>query len=87
MLVGICVDAILTHPRPGEGVGSPGVGVTEDLRVTLCRCWELNLGPLQGYQELLTTEPSLQTQEQMSEQVFLFSSVNYPIQIFPEQSL
>ena len=45
--------------RPEEGVGSPETGVTGGCE-PLCGCWELNPGPLQEQQGLLSTEPLLQ---------------------------
>jgi E3 ubiquitin-protein ligase NEDD4 len=44
--------------RPEEGVGSPGIGVTDSCELP-CGCWELNSGPLKKQPVLLTTEPSL----------------------------
>ena len=41
-----------------EGVGSPGIGVTDSCELS-CGCWELNLGPLEEQPVLLTIEPSL----------------------------
>lgn len=39
----------------------PGTRVAASLWAAWCRCWELNLGPLQELQVLLTAEPSLQS--------------------------
>ena len=41
------------------GVRPPGTGVTNSCKLS-SRCWELNLGPLEGQLAFLTTEPSLQ---------------------------
>ena len=45
--------------RPEKDVKSHGF-VATDGRETLYRCWELNSGPLEEQQALLTTEPHLQ---------------------------
>jgi len=45
--------------RSEEGIRSPGTGDKEGCEPP-CGFWELNLGPLQEQQVLLTTEPSLQ---------------------------
>lgn len=37
--------------RPEEGVGSPGIGVT-DSGEPPCECWESNTGPLEGQRAL-----------------------------------
>lgn len=44
---------------PEEGVRSLGPGVTDSHRPP-CRCWELNLGPLEEQQAPLTAVPSLE---------------------------
>lgn len=44
---------------PGKGIGSHGITVTEGYEPP-CRCWELNLGPLEKQSTALTAEPSLQ---------------------------
>lgn len=47
------------HPlRPQDGARCPGTGVTDSSKL-LCGHWELGLGPLQGQQVLLTSEPPL----------------------------
>jgi hypothetical protein len=43
-----------------EGVGSSGTGIIDSYELP-CRYWESNLGPLEEQPELLTTEPSLQS--------------------------
>lgn len=51
----VCRHAITCIPcllRPGEGVRSPGSGVT-DGRELPCRFWELKLGPLEQLSLLL----------------------------------
>lgn len=45
--------------RSGEGVGSPGTGVTGGFKL-LCGCWDLNPGPPEEHLVLLTTKSSLQ---------------------------
>jgi hypothetical protein len=40
-----------------ENVGSPGTGVRDSCDLP-CKCWELNLGPLEEQTVLLTTESS-----------------------------
>jgi E3 ubiquitin-protein ligase NEDD4 len=42
-----------------RGVKSPGTGVTDSCELP-CGFWELNLGPLEKQQVLLTAEPTLQ---------------------------
>lgn len=42
-----------------EDIKSPGTGVT-DYHESLCKCWELNPGPLQEQQMFLTTKFQLQ---------------------------
>ena len=57
------------HVRtPHVPVGSTRIEVTDGCEPT-CGCWDLNPGPLQEQQVLLTTEPSLQ-----SSKVFLSHS-------------
>jgi hypothetical protein len=47
--------------RPEEGVGSPRVGVTDSCKPPIMGThWEMNSGPLEEQQTLLSTEPSLQ---------------------------
>ena len=48
---------ITTEDR--DGVRFPKAGVAGGCELQ-CQCWELNLGPLQEQQVLLTAEPSLQ---------------------------
>jgi hypothetical protein len=45
--------------RPEEGIGFSRTEVTEGYELP-CRCWELNLGPLQEQPVLFTAEPFLQ---------------------------
>ena len=49
---------VCLHVYLCEGVRSPGTGVTDSCELQ-CRCWELNLGPLEEQLVLLTVEPSL----------------------------
>lgn len=57
----VCVHIIVQQTqRPAEGIGSPGIRIIEDC-VLQGEGWELNWGPLQEKQMLLTTESSLQT--------------------------
>jgi hypothetical protein len=42
-----------------EGVRSPGTGVIDRFKLP-CVCWELNPGPLEEQDMLLTIEPSVQ---------------------------
>ena len=44
-------------------LGNLGQELLTDGGKPLCACWELNLGPLQEQQVLLTADPSLQPQE------------------------
>jgi hypothetical protein len=46
--------------RPEKGVRSPEIGVRDGCEL-ICGCLELNLGPLEEEQELLTIEPSFQS--------------------------
>ena len=46
--------------RSEKGVGSSGTGVTDGCEPP-CKCWELNLGPLQEQQVFLTTKLSLES--------------------------
>ena len=50
--------------RPEEGIRSPGIVITEAWKLP-GGCRELNLGPLQERQVLLTTEKSLQPRGQL----------------------
>ena len=61
----MCVCAQPSCLESGEGVGSPGTGVTGSCELS-CRCWELNSGPLEDQSVLLTVEPSLQPQQSTS---------------------
>lgn len=60
----VCIYMYHTYaPRRVEkGVGSPGISVS-DRREPSCRCWELNLEPLEWgrgrQEELLTAKPPL----------------------------
>ena len=45
--------------RPAEDIGS--LGLELQMLVSAIRCWELNPGPLEEQQVLLTNEPSLQS--------------------------
>lgn len=49
--------------KSGEGVRFPGTGVTDDCE-PLGGFWDLNLGPLQEQNVLLTNEPSLQPEKE-----------------------
>ena len=44
--------------RPEEAIVSSGTGIIVACELS-CGCWELNLGPLQKWQVLLTVEPSV----------------------------
>ena len=50
---------VYVHCVLEEIIRSSGPGVTEDYELP-CGCWELNSGPLQEQQVLLTTEPPFQ---------------------------
>lgn len=52
--------------KPGEGVKSPGAGVTRSSEPAYCGCGELNLGPPEGLYVLLTSEPSLRSPNHLS---------------------
>lgn len=42
-----CISVYNVHVwKPGEDTGSPGTEVTSGCELP-CRCWELNLGPLE----------------------------------------
>jgi hypothetical protein len=61
----MCMHVYYVYALPMEvkrGVRSPRAGVIE-LWAALCGCWELNLGPLQETQMLLTAESFLQLLE------------------------
>lgn len=45
-------------PQKSEGVRSPGIGIIDVCELP-CECWELNMGPPQKEQVLLTTKVSL----------------------------
>ena len=55
----MCNIYIQCLQRPEEGTGSSGAGVTNGCELP-CGCRELNPGPLEEQQVLLTDEPSLQ---------------------------
>ena len=57
----LCVCELFVCLVPVEAIRSLGTGVTDSCEQP-CGCWELNLGPLEEQEMLLTTEPSLQTQ-------------------------
>lgn len=48
----------LVPPKPGEGIGSPGIGVTDSCEPQI-RWWGLNLASLEEKLRLLTAEPML----------------------------
>lgn len=58
----LCVCLYITYvqclPRPEEGIGSPGIGLTYCWEIP-CGCWELDEGPLEEKPVLLTSETSL----------------------------
>ena len=56
----VCVPCVYMIPprRPEKDIKYPGTGVTDNCEPP-CGCWELNLGPLQEQQVLLTSEWSL----------------------------
>lgn len=58
-----CMNVCAWYPqRPEEGARSPEMGIT-DTWDPPSECWELNLGPLQEQQMLLTAKSSLQPQD------------------------
>lgn len=58
-LVCVYTTCVQCPQRPVEGVGSPGLGISDSCE-SLYSFWELNSNPLTEKQMLLTSEPSLQ---------------------------
>lgn len=56
----LCLYAYLCtmYVRPEESIKSPRTGAADGCEL-LCRCWDLNLGPLEERSELFTAELSL----------------------------
>lgn len=59
------------HAQSEKGFRVPGTGVTCGFE-SRCGCWEINQGPVQEQQELLTNEPSLQASTAYFEKVLVF---------------
>lgn len=56
-----CINMNHEHAVPGEPTKGHWISWSWNCRwlwVILCVCWEMNLGPLQVKQVLLTAEPS-----------------------------
>jgi hypothetical protein len=59
--ISMSVHHVGAVPQKSEvGIGSSGTGIIDGYEL-LCGCWELNLGPLEEQQMLLTAETSIQS--------------------------
>lgn len=54
----VCISAQCLSSPERLAQSSPETGIIDACKLS-CVCWELGLGPLEGHQMFITTEPSL----------------------------